>query len=47
MKNYDGNEERFEGLLILTFQFTGSLALQEWVKKSVSHYLQVKGYYLL
>lgn len=48
MKNYNGSKERFEGSLVLTLQLTGSLALQEWIKKrSVRHYLQIKGYYLL
>lgn len=47
MKSYYGSKERFERSLILTFQLTGSFALQEWIKKSVRHYLQVKGYYLL
>lgn len=47
IKNYNRTKERFERSLILTFQLTGSLALQEWIKKSVRHYLQVKGYYLL
>ncbi|EOH60900.1 hypothetical protein ACUD7I_16455 [Enterococcus casseliflavus] len=46
MKNYYGSKERFERSLVLTFQLTGSLALQEWIKKSVRHYLQVRGYYL-
>lgn len=47
IKNYYRNKERFERSLVLTFQLTGSLALQKWIKKSVRHYLQVKGYYLL
>lgn len=47
IKNYNRTKERFERSLILTFQLTGSLALQEWIKKSVRHYLKVKGYYLL
>lgn len=47
VKNYNRKKERFERALILTFQLKGSLALQEWIKKSVRHYLQVKGYYLI
>lgn len=47
ISNYYRSKERFERSLVLTFQLTGSLALQEWIKKSVRHYLQVKGYYLL
>ncbi|OTO08373.1 hypothetical protein A5882_003845 [Enterococcus sp. 4E1_DIV0656] len=47
MKNYYGSKARFERSLVLTFQLTGSLALQEWIKKSVRHYLQKKGYYLI
>lgn len=47
MKNYYSNKKRFERSLVLTFQLTGSLALQEWIKKSVRHYLQMKGFYLL
>lgn len=47
IKNYYSTKERFERSLVLSFQLTGSLALQEWIKKSVRHYLQVKGYYLL
>lgn len=47
MKNYYRTKERLERSLVLTFQLTGSLALQVWIKKSVRHYLQVKGYYLL
>lgn len=47
IKNYDRTKDRFERSLVLTFQLTGSLALQEWIKKSVRHYLQVKGYHLI
>lgn len=47
IKNYNRTKERFERSLVLTFQLTGSLALQEWIKKSVHHYLQVKGYHLI
>ena len=47
VKNYNRTKERFERALILTFQLKGSLALQEWIKKSVRHYLQVKGYHLI
>lgn len=47
MNNYYGSKERFERSLALTFELTGSLALQEWIKKSVRHYLQTKGYYLI
>lgn len=47
IKNYYRTKERFERSLVLTFQLTGSLALQKWIKKSVRHYLQIKGYYLL
>lgn len=47
MKNYNGSKERFERSLVLTFKLTGSLALQEWIKKSVRHHLQMKGFYLL
>lgn len=47
IKNYYRTKERFERSLVLTFQLTGSLALQKWIKKRVRHYLQIKGYYLL
>jgi hypothetical protein len=48
IRNYYRSKERFEQSLVLTFQLTGSMALQEWIKKSVRHYLlQVKDYYLL
>lgn len=47
MKHYHSSKVRFERSLVLIFQLTGSLALQEWIKKSVRHYLQVKGFYLL
>ncbi|MGX7197307.1 helix-turn-helix domain-containing protein [Enterococcus olivae] len=47
MKNYYGSKARFERSLVLTFQLTGSLVLQEWIKKNVRLYLQVKGFYLL
>lgn len=47
IENYDSTKERFERSLVLTFQLTGSLALQDWIKKSVHHYLRVKGFYLL
>lgn len=47
VKNYNRTKERFERALILTFQLKDSLALQEWIKKSVRHYLQVKGYHLI
>ncbi|MFP8918571.1 helix-turn-helix domain-containing protein [Enterococcus innesii] len=47
IKNYNRTKECFEQSLVLTFQLTGSLALQEWIKKSVRHYLQMKGFYLL
>lgn len=47
IKNYYRTKDRFERSLVLTFQLTGSLALQEWIKKSVRHYLQVNGYHLI
>lgn len=47
IKNYYCTRERFERSLVLTFQLKGSLALQEWIKRSVRHYLQTKGYYLI
>ena len=47
IKNYYSTKERLEGSLVLTFGLTGSLDLQEWIKKNVRHYLQAKGYYLL
>lgn len=47
IKNYDRTKESFERSLVLAFQLTGSLALQEWIKKSVRCHLQVKGYYIL
>lgn len=47
MTNYDGSKIRFERSLVLTFQLTGSLALQEWIKKVVRHVLQAKGNYLV
>lgn len=47
IKNYYRTKDRFERSLVLTFQLTGSLALQEWIRKSVRHHLQMKGFYLL
>ncbi|GKS55950.1 hypothetical protein EMLAB_25650 [Enterococcus mundtii] len=47
IKNYYRTKERFERSLVLIFQLTGSLALQEWIRKSVRHHLQMKGFYLL
>lgn len=40
-------KNRFERSVVLIFRLTGSLALQEWIKKSVRHYLQVKCYHLI
>ena len=47
VKNYNSMKKRFERSVVLIFRLTGSLALQEWIKKSVRHYLQVKGYHLI
>ncbi|MGJ0741605.1 hypothetical protein ACR75H_17825 [Enterococcus casseliflavus] len=47
IKKYYSTKERFEQSLILTFQLTGSLTLQEWIKKNVRDNLQLKGFYLL
>ena len=47
IKNYYRTKERFEQSLVLIFQLTGSLALQEWIRKIVCHHLQMKGFYLL
>lgn len=47
IKNYYRTKDRFERSIVLTFQLTGSLTLQEWIKKSVRHYLQVNGYHLI
>lgn len=47
IKNYYRTKDRFERSLVLTFQLTGSLTLQEWIKKSVRHYLKVNGYHLI
>lgn len=47
VKNYNSMKNRFERSVVLIFRLTGSLALQEWIKKSVRHYLQVKGYHLI
>ena len=47
VKNYYDSKARFERSLVLTFQLTGSLSLQEWIKKRIRHYLQLKGFYLI
>lgn len=47
IKNYYRMKDRFERSVVLTFQLTGSLTLQEWIKKSVRKNLKVKGYYLI
>lgn len=47
VKNYNSMKKRFERSVVLIFRLTGSLALQEWIKKSVRHHLQVKGYHLI
>ena len=47
VKNYNSMKNRFERSVVLIFRLTGSLALQEWIKKSVRHYLQVKCYHLI
>lgn len=47
IKNYYCMKDRFERSVVLIFRLTGSLALQEWIKKSVRHYLQVNGYHLI
>lgn len=47
MKNYYETKMRFERSVVLTFQLTGSSALQRWIKKKVRHQLQTKGYYVV
>ena len=47
MKNYYESKARFDRSLVLTFQLTGCLALQEWIKQRVRHHFQINGYYVL
>lgn len=47
VKNYNSMKKRFERSVVLIFRLTGSLTLQEWIKKNVRDNLQLKGFYLL